>query len=79
VDPIAALPALASSELSCPEAQLLIAPIGDQTFADTRQPLYQSVEGCSMNVIYVATKHGYVMSQGKRRTPSLAPDHVDVR
>ena len=79
VDPVAALPTLAASDLSCPRELLVITPVGDQTFGDTRQPLYQSVEGCSWTVVYVATKQGYVMSQGKRRTPSLAPDHVDVR
>jgi hypothetical protein len=79
VDPIAALPALAASDLSCPRELLLITPVGDQTFAETRQPLYQIVQGCSLSVVYVATKHGYVLSQGNRKAPSLAPDHVDVR
>jgi hypothetical protein len=79
VDPLAALPALAASDLSCPQHLLVIAPVGNQTFAETRQPLYESVEGCSMTVIYVATKQGYVLSRGGRRAPPLAPDHVDVR
>jgi hypothetical protein len=79
VDPIAALPARASADLSCPQNLLRITPVGEETFAETRQPLYQSVEGCSLSVIYVATKQGYVMSQGKPHMPSMAPDHVDVR
>ena len=79
VDPIAALQAQASSELSCPQTLLRITPMGDQTFGDARQPLYESVEGCGLSVVYVATKRGYVMSQGNHRTPSMAPDHVDVR
>lgn len=79
VDPLAALPAQASSELSCPRTLLRITPLGDETFESTRLPLYQSVEGCSMHVVYTATKSGYVLSKGNRSRPSLAPDHVDVR
>jgi hypothetical protein len=78
-DPIAALHAQAASDLSCPQTLLRITPLSDETFGDTRQPLYQSVEGCSMHVVYMATKAGYVMSKGKRPAPSMAPDHVDVR
>jgi hypothetical protein len=78
-DPIGALRTRASSELSCPEALLGITPLGDQTFGETRHPLYQNVEGCGMHVIYTATKAGYVMSKGRRSPPTLAPDHVDVR
>jgi hypothetical protein len=79
VDPIAALPAQAAADLSCPASLLRIAPLGDETFGETKQPLYQSVEGCSMHVIYTATKAGYVMSKGSRPKPAMAPDHVDVR
>jgi len=32
-----------------------------------------------MHVVYMATKNGYVMSQGNHRAPAMAPDHVDVR
>ena len=78
-DPIAALHAQAASDLSCPQSLLRITPLGDEMFGDTRQPLYQSVEGCSMHVVYMATKSGYVMSKGARPKPTLAPDHVDVR
>ena|SRR5579862_1270578 len=79
VDPLAALQAQAASDLSCPPTLLRITPLGDETFGEARQPLYESVEGCSLSVIYVATKKGYVMSQGHHRAPSMAPDHVDVR
>jgi hypothetical protein len=78
-DPIAAFHAQAASELSCPQEMLRFIPLGDETFGETRQPLHQSVEGCSMRVVYTATKDGYVMSKGNPHTPSLAPDHVDVR
>jgi hypothetical protein len=78
-DPVAALHAKAASDLSCPQSLLLITPLGDETFAETRQPLYQSVAGCGMSVVYMATKTGYVMSQGNHRAPAMAPDHVDVR
>jgi hypothetical protein len=78
-DPIAALRARASSELSCPQELLRISPLGDQTFGPNGQPLYEDVEGCSLHVVYTATKSGYLMSSGRRAPPSLAPDHVDVR
>ena|SRR5881394_2044911 len=78
-DPIAALHAQASSDLSCPQPLLRITPLGDQTFEATRLPLYQDVEGCSMHVVYAATKSGYVLSKGSRPKPPLGPDHVDVR
>jgi hypothetical protein len=78
-DPIGALRARASSDLSCPQALLQITPLGDETFGETRQPLYQSVEGCSMHVSYIATSAGYVMKSGSRPPPAMAPDHVDVR
>jgi hypothetical protein len=78
-DSMPALQARAASDLSCPQSLLRITPLGDQTFAETRQPLYLDVEGCSMHVVYMATKNGYVMSQGYHRAPAMAPDHVDVR
>ena len=80
VDPVKALPAQASSDLSCPVEVLRISPMGEQTFGDGRVPMYQEVEGCSMHVIYTATKAGYVMTSPKRQPPPAhAPDHVDVR
>jgi hypothetical protein len=78
-DSIPALQARAASDLSCPQSLLRITPLGDQTFGEPRQPLYLDVEGCSMHVVYMATKNGYVMSQGYHRPPEMAPDHVDVR
>src|SRR5882672_8938297 len=78
-DPIAALHAQAAADLSCPQPLLRITPLGDQTYEATRLPLYQDVEGCSLHVVYAATKAGYVMTKGSRPKPSLAPDHVDVR
>jgi hypothetical protein len=61
-DPVAALRAQASADLSCPADLLRIAPVGDETFGDTRLPLYQEAQGCSMHVMYKATKAGYVLS-----------------
>jgi hypothetical protein len=78
VDPVRALPAQASADLSCPTNVLRIAPMGEETFGETRIPLYQEVQGCSMHVIYTATKAGYVLSTPQHK-PSHAPDHVDVR
>jgi hypothetical protein len=78
-DPGKALRAQASSDLSCPTSDLRIAPLGAETFGDARVPLYQEVEGCSMHVIYTATKEGYVLSAPKHVAPDHAPDHVDVR
>jgi hypothetical protein len=78
VDPVKALPAQASADLSCPTNVLRIAPMGEETFGDARIPMYQEVQGCSMHVIYTATKAGYVLTSPKTK-PSLAPDHVDVR
>jgi hypothetical protein len=79
VDPVKALPALAAADMSCPASNLRITPMGDQTFGDARIPAYQEVEGCSMHVIYAATKSGYVLSAPKYLPPAHAPDHVDVR
>jgi hypothetical protein len=78
-DPIKALRTRAASDLSCPVVDLRIAPMGDQTFGEGRIPAYQEVEGCSMHVIYAATKAGYVLSSPKNAPPAHAPDHVDVR
>jgi hypothetical protein len=78
-DPIVALKARAASDLSCPASLLRITPLGDQTFGQTRQPLYENVEGCSLNVVYTATAKGYVMTQGNHAPPALEPDHVEVR
>jgi hypothetical protein len=36
--------------------------VGDETFGDARVPLYQEVQGCSIHVMYRATKAGYVLS-----------------
>jgi hypothetical protein len=79
VDPIADLQTRAASDLSCPKSLLRINPLGDETFGEARLPLYQNVEGCSLHVVYTATKKGYVMTQGSHRPPAMAPDHVDVR
>jgi hypothetical protein len=79
VDRVAELRTRAASDLSCPQELLRITPMGEELYEDTRQPLYQEVEGCSMHVIYTATKDGYVMSKGGHPPPSLAPNHVDVR
>jgi len=78
-DPVGALPAQAAKDLSCPANVLRIAPMGEEKFEGGPVPLYQSVEGCSMHVIYTATKTGYVLSSPQKGPPSLAPDHVDVR
>jgi hypothetical protein len=78
-DPVKALQATAASDLSCPAADLQITPMGSETFGDARIPAYQEVAGCSMRVIYAATKDGYVMSAPKHLPPVHAPDHVDVR
>lgn len=74
-DPIAALRGQASSDLSCPATMLSISPMGDATFGDTRVPLYQEVQGCSMHVVYVATKEGYVLSTptGRGRVSAQRP------
>jgi hypothetical protein len=76
---VAALKPRAAAELSCPEVYLSVAPLGDEKYAETGEPLYESVEGCSLSVVYVRTKDGYVLSKGARPKPSLEPDRVDVR
>jgi hypothetical protein len=78
-DPVKALQAQATTDLSCPAADLQIAPMGNETFGDARVPLYQEAQGCGLHVIYTATKAGYVLTSPKHAPPALAPNHVDVR
>jgi hypothetical protein len=78
-DPLAALPARAAQDLSCPAHLLQIAPVGAETFGPKAQPLYEEAQGCGMHVLYVATDKGYVLSSPKPHRPPREENWVDVR